>query len=63
LDDIFAGLGGTYTNTTGMHEKMVFTGSDQFEGKEIEVIAITNRTDQFEGKEIVIFLSFDISVF
>jgi hypothetical protein len=34
-------LGRTYTNDTGLNEKIVFTGSEKFRVKEIEVFEIT----------------------
>jgi hypothetical protein len=37
-----AGLGSTYQNTTGIDGRLVFSGSDKFTVKEIEVIGIEN---------------------
>jgi hypothetical protein len=34
-------LGGTYTNDTGLRNNIVFTGSNRFQVKEIEVFEIT----------------------
>jgi hypothetical protein len=34
-------LGGSYTNDTGLYGELVFTGSDSFQVKEIEVFEIT----------------------
>jgi hypothetical protein len=38
-------LGDTYTNDTGLDEKVVFAGSEKFQVKEIEVFEITVSTD------------------
>jgi hypothetical protein len=36
------GFGNTYTNDTGLGGKIVFTGSNNFEMREIEVFEITD---------------------
>jgi hypothetical protein len=40
-DDSFIHLGKCYTNDTGLDEEIVFTGSGDFQVKEIEVFEIT----------------------